>query len=594
MSEFITKTKRTHYCGDLTAANLGEQVVLMGWVHRRRDLGSLVFIDLRDREGLVQIVFNPETNVHAHSEAGKLKYEYVVAVTGRVVNRPENMINRALKTGEIEVEATDIEILNESKTLPFMIESETEVSESILLKHRYLDLRNARLRNNLMLRSKVALETRKHLASQGFIEVETPFLTKSTPEGARDYLVPSRVAKGSFFALPQSPQIFKQLLMISGFDRYFQIVKCFRDEDLRADRQPEFTQIDMEMSFICEEDLLKTMERLMAHIFNAGIGIEIPLPIPRMTYKEAIDNYGKDNPDTRFAMKLKDLSSIFRNSDFRVFAEAVKSGNAVKAIRIEKGASFSRKDLDELAAFVKNCGAQGIAWAKIEEGRWNSSIAKFLKIDEMNSIAESMGAGAGDTLIFIADKPSVVNESLGNLRIHLAKKLNLIKPDMFAFTWVTDFPMFEYSETEGRYVAMHHPFTSPKIEDLAFLENEPGKIRARAYDLVLNGSEIGGGSIRIHKQDVQSRVFRALSMTEEEAKIKFGFLLEALEYGAPPHGGIAFGFDRLIMIMTGAPSIRDVIAFPKTQKAACLMSEAPSPVDESQLEELALKIRQPV
>jgi aspartyl-tRNA synthetase len=479
--------------------------------------------------------------------------------------------------------------MNESKTPPFSFDDE-EISENVRLKYRYLDLRRPAIQQNLFLRSRLAASTRHYFEQNGFIEVETPFLGKSTPEGARDYLVPSRINKGTFYALPQSPQIFKQLLMVSGFDRYYQIVKCFRDEDLRADRQPEFTQIDVEMSFITEEDIMNMMEGLMKAIFKACLDKEIPLPLPRLTYAQAINRYGKDNPDVRFGMELVDLTSIVKNSGFKLFGEVAASGGIIKAIKVEKAASLSRKDLDGLKDFVEIYGAKGLAWAKVNAADWTSPIFKFLKPEEVEGIAKTMNAKEGDVIFFVADTPRIVNDSLGNLRIHLAKKLNLIDSEALAFTWITEFPLMEYSESEKRFVSTHHPFTSPFLEDLPLLSTNPGKVRARAYDLVLNGSEIGGGSIRIHRKEVQAQAFAALGLSDEDARSKFGFLLEALEFGAPPHGGLAFGLDRLTMIMTRAESIRDVIAFPKTQKASDLMSDAPSKVSIEQLMELSLKI----
>jgi aspartyl-tRNA synthetase len=589
LANFLSKDKRTNYCGDLRLSDVDKEVVLMGWAHRRRDHGGVIFVDLRDRAGIVQVVFNPDAGDSVHDQAHKIRSEFVLAVKGTVHKRPEGMGNPALKTGEIEVIVSELEIMNESKTPPFSFDDE-DISENVRLKYRYLDLRRPAIQQNLFLRSKIAASTRHYFEQNGFIEVETPFLGKSTPEGARDYLVPSRINKGTFYALPQSPQIFKQLLMVSGFDRYYQIVKCFRDEDLRADRQPEFTQIDVEMSFITEEDIMQIMEGLMAVIFKDCLGREIKLPLPRLTYHDSISRYGKDNPDVRFGMELVDLTAIVKDSGFKLFGEVAASGGTVKAIKVEQASSLSRKDLDGLKDYVAIYGAKGLAWAKVNSTDWTSPIYKFLRPEEIEKINMAMGVKEGDIIFFVADTSRVVNDSLGNLRLHLAKKLNLIDPDALAFTWVTEFPLMEYSDTEKRYVSMHHPFTSPVLEDLSLLETQPNKVRSRAYDLVLNGSEIGGGSIRIHRKDIQSRVFNVTGLSEEEARNKFGFLLDALEYGTPPHGGIAFGLDRLTMIMTHAESIRDVIAFPKTQKAACLLTDAPSKVSIEQLMELAIKI----
>ena len=590
MSDFLTVKKRTHYCGNLTISNVGEEVILMGWVNRRRDHGGVIFIDLRDREGLAQIVFNPDISPDSHRDAHTIRSEFVLAVRGKVQGRPAEMENPDLKTGAIEVMVTELEIQSEAKTPPFVLNEDAEVSEAVRLKYRYLDLRRPEMQKNIILRSNIAAETRRYYQENGFIEVETPALTKSTPEGARDYLVPSRINPGMFYALPQSPQLFKQLLMISGFDRYYQIVKCFRDEDLRADRQPEFTQIDVEMSFIAEDDIYRITEGLIVHLFRTCLNTELQTPFPKLKYADVMERYGRDNPDIRFALELRDLTDIVRNSALKVFQEVASTGGVVKAMKIEDRKSLTRKDLDGLTDYVSAYGAKGLAWARVNPDGWTSPIFKFLTPSEVKNINDRMDAKEGNVIVFLADSPSIVNDALGNLRNHLARKLNLVESKQYSFTWVNEFPLLEYSETEKRYVSKHHPFTSPVMEDIPLLEADPGRVRARAYDLVLNGTEIGGGSIRIHRQDIQSMIFRTLGMGDEEARRKFGFLLDALEYGTPPHGGIAIGFDRLVMIMSGVESIRDVIAFPKTQKATCLLTDAPSEVSIEQLMELSLKI----
>jgi len=592
VNDILGNWKRTHYCGELRTEHIGQEVCLMGWAHRRRDHGGLIFIDLRDRTGLAQLALDPDRDLEAHTKAERVRNEFVVAVRGKVSPRPDGTVNAKMPTGEVEIEISELRILNEAKTPPFMLNDFNEVAENVRLKYRYLDLRRESIQSNLIMRHKVAQTVRNYLTDNHFLEIETPVLTKSTPEGARDYLVPSRVHPGNFFALPQSPQLFKQLLMVSGFDRYFQIVKCFRDEDLRADRQPEFTQIDCELSFVDESDIMTIMEGMIAKIFKSALDVDLSLPMPRMSYKEVIERYGVDNPDLRFEMELTNITDLVKECGFKVFASVAENDGLVKALNVKGGSSFSRKELDDLTNFAAIYGAKGLAWVKIQEdGSWQSPIAKFFTETELAKISKTLDATPGDLLLFVADSAKVTNEALGRLRGHIGQKLGLTDPNNFKFIWVTEFPLLEWDGEAKRHVAVHHPFTAPLDEDIELLDSEPGQVRSRAYDLVLNGSEIGGGSIRIHDQSVQSQMFNLLGIGEEEARQKFGFLLDALEFGAPPHGGLAFGLDRIMMILTGSESIRDVIAFPKTQKAACMMSEAPGIVDEKQLTELSIRIR---
>ncbi|SHE83738.1 aspartate--tRNA ligase [Caloramator proteoclasticus] len=590
MAEALNGLKRTCMCGEVFEDKVGSKVTVMGWVQRRRDLGGLIFVDLRDRTGIVQVVFGDEINKEAFEKAHSIRSEYVLAVTGEVVLRESPNLN--MPTGKVEIKVEALKILSESETPPIYIKENLDASEAIRLKYRYLDLRRPDLQRNLMLRHKAAKVVRDFFDENGFLEIETPYLTKSTPEGARDYLVPSRNFPGKFYALPQSPQIFKQLLMISGYDRYFQIVRCFRDEDLRANRQPEFTQIDIEMSFVDVDDVISINEKFIQRLFKEVKGIDVEIPFIRMPYKEAMERYGSDKPDIRFGMELKDLTDIVKNSEFKVFKDTVASGGHVRAINAEGCADFGRKEIDRLTDFVKTYGAKGLAWIALKDGEIKSQIAKFLKEEELNAIIEKTEAKDGDLILIVADKPKVVFASLGALRLELARKLGLIGPDNkeYKFLWVTEFPLLEYDEEEGRYVAVHHPFTSPMDEDIELLETEPGKVRAKAYDIVLNGEEIGGGSIRIHDTKLQERMFKALGFTMEDAWERFGFLLEAFKFGPPPHGGIAYGFDRLIMFLAGTENIKDVIAFPKNQNAACPLSNAPNVVDKKQLDELGIQI----
>lgn len=582
---------RSHRCTEVNNTMIGEEVTLMGWVQKRRNLGSLIFVDLRDRSGMMQVVFDePVIGSEGFSKAGTLRSEYVVAIVGKVQKRSA-AVNENLKTGDIEVFATQLRVLSEAQTPPFPIEAGIQTKEELRLKYRYLDLRRPDLQKNLMMRSRVMGVIRSFLQDEGFLEIETPILQKSTPEGARDYLVPSRVHPGSFYALPQSPQLFKQLLMCSGYDRYFQIAKCFRDEDLRADRQPEFTQVDMEMSFVDMEDVLDVNERLIARVFKETLDVEVPLPLKRMTWQEAMDRFGSDKPDVRFGMELVDVSEVVAGCGFGVFTGALENGGSVRGINVKGQAAMSRKKIDKLVDHAKGCGAKGLAYLSInEDGTYKSSFAKFMTEEELAALVSAMDGQPGDLLLFAADRNKVVWEVLGSLRLQLGKEFNLYDPNEFAFLWVVDFPQFEWSDDQNRFVAMHHPFTMPYEEDLDKLTSDPGAVRAKAYDIVLNGCELGGGSIRIYQSDVQEKMFNALGFTNEEAHERFGFLLDAFSYGVPPHAGLAFGLDRMIMLMMHADSIRDVIAFPKVKDASCLMTEAPTPASEKQLEELSLAV----
>jgi len=590
VTDLLGDLKRTHHCCELRNTDINKEVVLMGWVQHRRDHGGVIFIDLRDKEGITQIVFNPENSNAVHEKAQEIRNEYVLGVKGKVIARPDNMLNPNMKTGAIEVLIDELCIFSKARTPAFQIEDRVEASESIRLQYRYLDLRRPQLQKNLLARHKATMAIRKYLDNNGFVDIETPFLTKSTPEGARDYLVPSRVNQGEFYALPQSPQLFKQLLMIAGFDRYYQIVKCFRDEDLRADRQPEFTQIDMELSFVDEQQVMETAEGMIVTIFKKVLDIDLVTPFPRITYDEAISRFGLDRPDLRFDLELRDVSDIVKDAGFKVFANVVKNGGLVKAINAKGCATFTRKQIDELTNFASVYKAKGLAWIKIKEDLWQSPIAKFFTDGEKEALKKRLDLEPGDIVFFVADQPKITNEALGQLRNELARRLGLILDNTYEFTWVTQFPLLDYDETEKRYQALHHPFTAPLESDIKKLSSDPLAVKSRAYDLVLNGIEIGGGSIRIHSTELQGKVFNCLGIDENEANEKFGFLLNALASGAPPHGGIAFGLDRLMMLLCQEDSIRNVIAFPKTQKATCPLTEAPSKPSTAQLQELSIKI----
>ena len=591
MAESMKGLKRSHRCTEVSAEQIGEKVTLMGWVQKSRNKGGIIFVDLRDRSGIIQLIFeNGSIDEEGFEKAARLRSEFVIAVTG-TVERRSGAVNENLKTGDIEIRVDSLRILSESETPPFPIEEESKTKEELRLKYRYLDLRRPDIQRNLMLRSKVAMLTRTFLEKEGFLEIETPMLTKSTPEGARDYLVPSRIHPGHFYALPQSPQLFKQLLMCSGYDRYIQIVKCFRDEDLRADRQPEFTQIDMELAFVDVDDVIDVNERLLAYLFKEALGVEVPLPIQRMTWQEAMDRFGSDKPDLRFDMELQDVSEVVKDCGFGVFTGALAAGGSVRGINAKGQGSMPRKKIDKLVDFVKDYGAKGLAYLSVQEdGSYKSSFAKFMTQEELDALVKAMDGKPGDLLLFAADKNKVVWDSLGALRLELARQMDLLDKNEYRFVWITEFPLLEWSEDQQRYTAMHHPFTMPMDEDIPLLDTDPGAVRAKAYDIVLNGTELGGGSVRIHQNDIQEKMFEMLGFTKEKAQERFGFLLTAFKYGVPPHAGLAYGLDRMIMLMAKEDSIRDVIAFPKVKDASCLMTEAPGVVDDQQLEELCIRI----
>ena len=594
MAESMKGLHRTHRCTEVSNANIGEKVTVMGWVQKRRNLGSLIFIDLRDRSGILQLVFDePKVGSEGFAKAGTLRSEFVIAVTGTVQKRAA-AVNESLKTGDIEVIAEDIRVLSESETPPFPIEENSQTKEELRLRYRYLDLRRPDIQKNIMMKSKVSMLLRKFMEKEGFLEIETPMLTKSTPEGARDYLVPSRVHPGSFYALPQSPQLFKQLLMCSGYDRYFQIARCFRDEDLRADRQPEFTQADMELSFVDVDDVIEVNERLLQYVFKEAIGIDVQLPIQRMTWQEAMDRFGSDKPDTRFGMELVNVSDVVKGCGFGVFTGALENGGSVRGINAKGQGSMPRKKIDKLVEFAKGYGAKGLAYLAVnEDGTYKSSFAKFMTEEELKALVEKMEGQPGDLLLFAADKNKVVWDVLGALRLEIGRELGLMDKNKYNFLWVTEFPLLEWSDEENRFMAMHHPFTMPMEEDWDKIDSDPGAVRAKAYDIVLNGTEMGGGSVRIHQDDIQEKMFEVLGFTKERAHEQFGFLLDAFKYGVPPHAGLAYGLDRMVMLMLQCDSIRDVIAFPKVKDASCLMTEAPNVVDEKQLEELCIKVDVP-